>query len=117
MSGRSTVKRQQVERPVATRPVSLASSDWPRPLSRLTAVLGSGAVQAVLIMVALIWITPLAGLFLSSLRSEQDNASEGWWTALPDPSQLSLDNYTALFEDSGIGEAFWNTVLISVPTT
>ncbi|MER6614439.1 carbohydrate ABC transporter permease [Streptomyces xantholiticus] len=68
-------------------------------------------------MVALIWITPLAGLFLSSLRSEQDNASEGWWTALPDPSQLSLDNYTALFEDSGIGEAFWNTVLISVPTT
>ncbi|MET7711297.1 MULTISPECIES: carbohydrate ABC transporter permease [unclassified Streptomyces] len=79
--------------------------------------LGNGLVQAVLLVVALIWITPLAGLFLSSMRSEQDNAAEGWWTALTDPGQLSLDNYTALFQDSGITQAFWNTVLISVPTT
>ncbi|GGW26609.1 carbohydrate ABC transporter permease [Streptomyces xantholiticus] len=117
MSGRTTVERRPAERAVATRPVPLASPARPRRKNRLTALLGSGAVQAVLILVALVWITPLAGLFLSSLRSERDNASDGWWTALTDPSQLSLDNYTALFEDSGIGEAFWNTVLISVPTT
>ncbi|MBT2388598.1 carbohydrate ABC transporter permease [Streptomyces sp. ISL-1] len=83
----------------------------------LTKWLSNGLVQAVLLVVALVWITPLAGLFLSSMRSEQDNAAEGWWTALTDPGQLSLDNYTALFQDSGITQAFWNTVLISVPTT
>ena len=77
---------------------------------RLTDWLGNGLVQAVLIVVALVWITPLAGLFLSSMRSEQDNAADGWWTALTDPGQLSLDNYTALLEDSGITQAFWNTV-------
>ncbi|MEV5974048.1 carbohydrate ABC transporter permease [Streptomyces sp. NPDC051921] len=79
--------------------------------------LGTSAVQVFLVLVALVWITPLAGLFLSSLRSEQDNASNGWWTSLLDPARLSVDNYRALFEDSGLLTAFWNTVLISVPTT
>ncbi|MFB7406927.1 carbohydrate ABC transporter permease [Streptomyces sp. NPDC056202] len=79
--------------------------------------LGSTVAQTFLVLVALVWITPLAGLFLSSLRSEQDNASDGWWTSLVDPAQLSVDNYRALFEDSGLVSAFWNTVLISVPTT
>ncbi|MFJ9434323.1 carbohydrate ABC transporter permease [Streptomyces sp. NPDC101490] len=79
--------------------------------------LGSSLVQLLLVLVALVWITPLAGLFLSSLRSERDNASDGWWTALADPARLSIDNYRALFEDSGIVQAFWNTVVISVPTT
>ncbi|QNP67221.1 carbohydrate ABC transporter permease [Streptomyces genisteinicus] len=80
-------------------------------------LLSSSAVQALLIVVALVWITPLAGLFLSSLRDENENAAGGWWTSFTDPSQLSLDNYTALFQDSGITTAFWNTVLIAVPTT
>ncbi|MFE3073343.1 carbohydrate ABC transporter permease [Streptomyces sp. NPDC059247] len=79
--------------------------------------LGSSLIQLLLVLVALVWITPLAGLFLSSLRSERDNASDGWWTALADPTRLSIDNYRALFEDSGILQAFWNTVVISVPTT
>ncbi|GHA92458.1 carbohydrate ABC transporter permease [Streptomyces termitum] len=79
--------------------------------------LGSAAVQGLLLVVALVWLTPLAGLLLSSLRSERDNASDGWWTAFADPAQLSLDNYRVLLEDSGLVQAFWNTVLISVPAT
>ncbi|MET7764704.1 carbohydrate ABC transporter permease [Streptomyces sp. NPDC005336] len=65
----------------------------------------------------LIWLTPAAGLFLSSLRSEEDNATSGWWTAFTSPDRLSMDNYTALLKDSGIVQAFWNTVAISVPAT
>ncbi|MBT2528791.1 carbohydrate ABC transporter permease [Streptomyces sp. ISL-99] len=85
--------------------------------ARLTRGLSSGVVQAVLIIVGLIWITPLAGLFLSSLRTERDNAGSGWWTALAEPGQLSHDNYSTLLADTGITQAFWNTVLISVPAT
>jgi alpha-glucoside transport system permease protein len=117
MSARTIVERPPTERAAAARPVRPSPPGRPRRRGRLAKWLGSGAVQALLIVVALIWITPLAGLFLSSMRSERDNASDGWWTALTDPSQLSLDNYTALFEDSGIAGAFWNTVLISVPAT
>ncbi|MZG16437.1 carbohydrate ABC transporter permease, partial [Streptomyces sp. SID5914] len=79
--------------------------------------LGNGIVQAFLVLVGLVWMTPLAGLFLSSLRSSEDTAKGGWWTALASPGQLSLDNYSALLGNSGITQAFWNTVLISVPTT
>jgi alpha-glucoside transport system permease protein len=119
MSGHSTIERNPSQ-PVAKSSVHVPLQPHrprPRPLGVLTKWLGNGLVQAVLLVVALVWITPLAGLFLSSMRSEQDNAAEGWWTALTDPGQLSLDNYTALFQDSGITQAFWNTVLISVPTT
>ncbi|MDC7335403.1 MULTISPECIES: carbohydrate ABC transporter permease [Streptomyces] len=84
-----------------------------RPAKRLSRTV----IQLFLLVVGLIWLTPAAGLFLSSLRTEEANASSGWWTALSAPSRLSLDNYAALLKDSGIVQAFWNTVLISVPTT
>ncbi|GGX99555.1 carbohydrate ABC transporter permease [Streptomyces minutiscleroticus] len=79
--------------------------------------LSSSLVQAFLVLIGLIWLTPLAGLFLSSLRSSQDTAEGGWWTVFAHPGQLSFDNYSALLENSGITQSFWNTVLISVPTT
>ncbi|MCZ7461873.1 carbohydrate ABC transporter permease [Streptomyces sp. WMMC940] len=85
--------------------------------SRLGRWLGNGVVQALLVVIGLVWITPLAGLLLSSLRTPQDNAASGWWTTLTSPGQLSFDNYTELLGNAGITQAFWNTVLISVPTT
>ncbi|MEV7951713.1 carbohydrate ABC transporter permease [Streptomyces rubiginosohelvolus] len=103
--------------PEATPPATAS----PRPRrtlsSRLTGWLGNSLVQAFLIVVGLVWVTPLAGLFVSSLRSARDSAADGWWTVLSSPSQLSFDNYTSLLGSSGITRAFWNTVLISVPTT
>ncbi|MBL1106258.1 carbohydrate ABC transporter permease [Streptomyces sp. 5-8] len=86
-------------------------------MNALRRSLGNGLVQAVLVVIGLVWLTPLAGLFLSSLRSSQDNAKGGWWTALSGPGQLSFDNYSALLKNAGMTQAFWNTVLISVPAT
>ncbi|MEU0393988.1 carbohydrate ABC transporter permease [Streptomyces sp. NPDC006208] len=119
MSHHSTIERTPSPQPAKTDAPGRARTARGRRSTpgRLARLLGSGLVQAVLIVVALVWITPLAGLFLSSMRSESDNATDGWWTALTDPGQLSLDNYTALLKDSDITGAFWNTVLISVPTT
>ncbi|MFD5065144.1 carbohydrate ABC transporter permease [Streptomyces sp. NPDC058394] len=79
--------------------------------------LSNGLVQAVLMVIGLVWLTPLAGLFFSSLRSAQDSALGGWWTAFSSPGQLSFDNYSALLKNAGMTQALWNTVLISVPTT
>ncbi|TLQ48664.1 carbohydrate ABC transporter permease [Streptomyces marianii] len=101
-----------MQEPAATGGTARAKSG-----GRLGRWLGNGVVQALLVVIGLVWITPLAGLLLSSLRTPQDNASSGWWTTLTSPGQLSFDNYTALLGNAGITQAFWNTVLISVPAT
>ncbi|MFF2378951.1 carbohydrate ABC transporter permease [Streptomyces sp. NPDC058108] len=79
--------------------------------------LGNSLVQVFLVVTGLVWLTPLAGLLVSSLRSAQDTAKGGWWTAFSSPGQLSFDNYTALLKNSGMTQSLWNTVLISVPAT
>ncbi|MGW7100062.1 carbohydrate ABC transporter permease [Streptomyces sp. NPDC054838] len=117
MSSHGTIERRAPRRTTAVRPAPATSGPKPPRKGRLSSLLSGSAVQALLLLVALIWVTPLAGLFLSSMRSERDNASGGWWNVFTDPSQLSLGNYTALLKDSGIAAAFGNTVLISVPTT
>jgi len=88
------------------------------PLSRrLTRLLGSGIAQGVLVVVALVWLTPTLGLFVSSLRPSKDNAESGWWKAFEHPGTLSFDSYSKLLDNSSITHAFWNTVYISVPAT
>ncbi|MBO8199297.1 carbohydrate ABC transporter permease [Streptomyces smyrnaeus] len=79
--------------------------------------LSRSLVQLGLVIVGLLWLTPAFGLFIGSLRPDEDNAATGWWNALTNPGSLSLDGYSALLDNSGIVDAFWNTVLISVPTT
>ncbi|HHW50495.1 MAG TPA: carbohydrate ABC transporter permease [Pseudoclavibacter sp.] len=76
-----------------------------------------GIVNVVLILVALIWLTPTVGLFLISLRSNADNSSSGWWTVFTDPIQLTFENYANLLSNTTILSSFGNTVLIVVPTT
>ncbi len=76
-----------------------------------------GAVQAVLAVIGLAWLVPSIGLAVSSLRSASDNSASGWWTVLSAPGQLTADNYRKLLDNPRMVEAFWNTVLITVPAT
>jgi len=77
----------------------------------------NGVVNIVLLIVAVFWLVPTAGLFISSLRTSTDNAASGWWTIFTTPAQLTVDNYANLLSNSRITGSFFNTVLISVPTT
>ncbi|SER64279.1 carbohydrate ABC transporter permease [Streptomyces qinglanensis] len=88
-----------------------------RPVAWLLRQLSRGLVQFLLVVVGLLWLTPAFGLFIGSLRPDEDNAASGWWNALTDPGSLSFEGYSALLENSGIVDSFWNTVLISVPAT
>lgn len=102
-----------------TAPPPPAGPRPPRPgvASRVTGWLRSGLVQAVLILTALVWLTPTAGLFVSSLRSSTDQSKSGWWTVFTHAGGLSFDNYARLLDDSDMTRAFFNTIMISVPTT
>ncbi|MDA8371546.1 MAG: carbohydrate ABC transporter permease [Nocardiopsaceae bacterium] len=85
--------------------------------SRIVSRLGSGLLQAVLVLIAVFWLMPTLGLFISSLRSPQDNSASGWWAVLTEPSQLTLENYASLLDNEGFVASFFNTVLITVPST
>jgi alpha-glucoside transport system permease protein len=85
--------------------------------SRIVARLGGGVVQVVLLVIAVVWLVPTLGLFVASLRSQQDDNSTGWWHIFGAPSQLTFKAYSELLAKPDFVDSFWNTVLIAVPAT
>jgi alpha-glucoside transport system permease protein len=100
--------------PAGTVPV-----EPPRPglARRLARRLGGVTLRVVVVLVAVAWLLPTVGLFVASLRTITDNSATGWWTALLQPRQLTVDNYVALLTNDAIVRSLWNTVLITVPST
>ncbi|MFD1936425.1 MULTISPECIES: carbohydrate ABC transporter permease [Nonomuraea] len=86
------------------------------PVARIVDRLGGGAVQVVMILIGLFWLVPTLGLLVVSLRDETVNNSEGWWTIFTKPAELTISSYSNLLA-TGFTASFWNTVLITVPTT
>jgi alpha-glucoside transport system permease protein len=89
----------------------------PAASTRMARFLARLPLHLVLIVIAVFWLLPAFGLLISSLRPGSENANSGWWNALSAPSELTLENYRSLFENSRMVDSLWNTVLITVPTT
>lgn len=85
--------------------------------ARIAARAGGGVMRVVLILVALFWLMPTIGLFLSSLRSADKIAATGWWKIFTTPSELTFDNYSRLLDNSTITDSLFSTVMITVPST
>lgn len=84
---------------------------------RILGFFGNSIVNVLLLIIAVFWLVPSVGLLLASLRSVADNASSGWWTVFTAPAQLTIENYANLLANPTITGSFWNTIMISVPTT
>ncbi len=70
------------------------------------------------ILVAVIWIFPTVGLLITSFRPSSEVASSGWWTVLAHPfnyTNFTLSNYRDVITNIGIGRAFVNTLIITLP--
>lgn len=78
---------------------------------------GKGVVNLVLIVIAIFWLVPTVGLFISSLRDSKDNSASGWWTVFTTPAQLTVDNYANLLQNNQFMGSFGNTIMITVPAT
>ncbi|WP_410574458.1 carbohydrate ABC transporter permease [Amycolatopsis sp. cmx-4-61] len=86
-------------------------------LSKVAALLGSGTVRLLLVLIAVLWLVPVFGLMVSSLRGEADNATAGWWQVFEVPAQLTLSSYHELVSNATVMHSLLNTVYISVPAT
>lgn len=85
--------------------------------ARIAGRVGGGVVRVGLIVVAVMWLVPTFGLFVASLRSQQDNNASGWWRVFTRPSELTLKAYGDLLAKPDFVDSFWNTMLIAVPST
>ncbi len=85
--------------------------------SKIVSFFSGGFANVLLVLVAIFWLVPSVGLFLTSLRTSAANASSGWWNVFTAPAQLTLDNYRNLLDNPVIMGSFWNTIVIAVPST
>jgi alpha-glucoside transport system permease protein len=85
--------------------------------ARIANRVGGGALQIILIVIALLWLLPTFGLLVESLRNSSNYASGGWWQAIAHPEQLTWSNYSVLLKNHAITSSFFNTIKITLPAT
>jgi alpha-glucoside transport system permease protein len=83
---------------------------------RIVRAVTHGPATIFLIVVALLWLVPSFGLLAASFRTAADNNASGWWTALTQPAQWTLEPYRNLLGDPEMVRSFVNTVLITFPS-
>ena len=84
--------------------------------SWISAQLQRYLLHLVVIGLTVAWMVPTIGLLVSSFRPFDLTKTSGWWTFLT-PFQFTLQNYTDVLSQSNLGQAFFNSFMISVPAT
>jgi alpha-glucoside transport system permease protein len=91
----------------------------PRDLStsaRIVRFLNKTPIHIGLAIVAIIWLAPTIGLFVTSFRPRADIQVTGWWESFLQ-FRFTLSNYAEVLSGQGMLQAFINTLLIAVPST
>ena len=77
-------------------------------------------VRITIVVIVVLWIIPTLGVLITSFRPEALVNSSGWWTALAHPFQAAgwtLENYELALVDGGFGNAFLNSLAVTIPST
>lgn len=71
----------------------------------------------VIIGLMVLWLLPTIGLLINSFRTRADTNDSGWWTAIFPPYDFTIDNYQQVLNQSGLEDAFINSLFITIPAT
>ena len=86
---------------------------YPEPIQKSTFI-ARGSYRIILYVAMVIWILPLAGVFLTSFRSLADINSGNYWGW---PTEFALvENYTQVFTVTPMIKYFFNSLVITIPT-
>jgi alpha-glucoside transport system permease protein len=81
---------------------------------------GSWFVRITILVVALLWFFPVAGVLVTSFRPSSVVDTTGWWTALAHPfrtSEWTLENYRVALDSGGFQNAVLNSLAVTIPAT
>jgi len=70
-------------------------------------------------IICFLWTVPTLGLLVTSVRDPILIASSGWWTSLLhpfEPNQWTLSNYETVLASDGMGNAFINSLVVTIPS-
>jgi alpha-glucoside transport system permease protein len=100
------------------RPQTLPDAEPQRREPRTLAVIARRLpLHVALIGIVVIWSLPTIALIISSFREPSAVASSGWWTVVKHPFDFTLDNYDRVLGQRGMGQAFLNSLIITIPST
>ena len=86
---------------------------YPEPIQK-SPFIARGSYRIILYVAMVIWILPLAGVFLTSFRSLADINSGNYWGW---PTEFALvENYTQVFTVTPMIQYFLNSLVIAIPT-
>jgi alpha-glucoside transport system permease protein len=76
-------------------------------------------VKIALVVICVLWMVPVIGLLISSVRPADVISTSGWWTVFTNPfgQEWTLENYRAVLTGQGMGQSFINSLVISIPAT
>jgi alpha-glucoside transport system permease protein len=98
-------------------PIARASTSrtrfWRAPM------LDSLPLRISVLVICVLWTVPTLGLFISSFRNPQLITQTGWWTVFLHPFEQgwTLQNYEQVIGSNGMGEAFLNSLIVTIPAT
>ena len=73
------------------------------------------------IAICFLWTLPTLGLLVTSVRDPILITTSGWWTSIlspfDPPNQWTLSNYQTVISSDGMGDAFINSLIVTVPST
>jgi len=88
-----------------------------QPVGRsVSTSLSSGWGKVLVWALAIIWLIPIFGIFVSSFRPEHDVKTSGWWQFFTHPN-VTMSNYKAVLNSGSNGQNLWHFVLNSFEIT
>lgn len=84
---------------------------------RILRLVRRAPVHVALAVIGVLWLMPTISLLFTSLLTPSDAQAAGWWQVFSDPSIVTFQNYTNIFNDDGIVGALWITAIVTLGST
>ena len=101
---------------MTTRAIEVRRAAAETPSERIVGFISRTPIHIVLLGIAILWLVPSVGLFVTSFRPRPDIASTGWWETFS-TARYTIDNYVNVLQAQRMGEGFRNSLIITVPST
>jgi len=73
----------------------------------------------VLVILAVFWLLPTVGLFITSLRAKGEAQTSGWWDVFLNPfsQDWDLSSYTTVLTENKLATSFISSLAVTIPAT